>query len=142
MDNWREAATIEHGGRKHIECTSCGETFTDCGYPAARGEGYFGRGDKAEIGGYPVIPRTRNNKPVFNSEITIDKDDKYLIRLTENRLLDFADRTTVTVFNTENQTAATGLNIFVADDNGNNATGVTDESGQFTRPTKILNRRR
>ncbi|UKI36713.1 MAG: hypothetical protein L6V93_23320 [Clostridiales bacterium] len=82
---------------------------------------------KAEIGGYSVILTDKNNKPVFNSEITIDKDDNISIRLPKNRLLDFADRTTITVFNTENQTAATGLNIFVTDNNGNNATGVTDE---------------
>ena len=73
---------------------------------------------------------------MFNSEITIDKDDNISIRLPKNRLLDFADRTTITVFNTENQTAATGLNIFVTDNNGNNATGVTDENGQFIAPDK------
>lgn len=91
---------------------------------------------KAEIGGYSVILTDKNNKPVFNSEITIDKDDNISIRLPKNRLLDFADRTTVTVFNTENQTAATGLNIFVSDENGNNATGVTDDNGQFIAPDK------
>ena len=91
---------------------------------------------KAEIGEYSVILTDKNNKPVFNSEITIDKDDNISIRLPKNRLLDFADRTTITIFNTENQTAANGLNIFIADDNGNNATGVTDESGQFIAPDK------
>ena len=44
---------------------------------------------KAEIGGYSVILTDKNNKPVFNSEITIDKDDNISIRLPKNRLLDF-----------------------------------------------------
>ena len=131
-----EAATIEHGGRKHIECTVCGETLQTAGIPQLMAKDNSDEDGKAEIGGYSVILTDKNNKAVFNSEITIDKDDNISIRLPKNRLLDFADRTTVTVFNTENQTAATGLNIFVTDDNGNNATGVTDENGQFIAPDK------
>ena len=131
-----EAATIEHGGRKHIECTSCGETLQTADIPQLVAKDNSDEDGKAEIGGYSVILTDKNNKPVFNSEITIDKDDNISIRLPKNRLLDFADRTTVTVFNSENQTAATGLNIFVSDDNGNNATGVTDENGQFIAPDK------
>ena len=131
-----ESATIEHGGRKHIECTACGETLQTADIPQLMAKDNSDEDGKAEIGGYSVILTDKNNKPVFNSEITIDKDDNISIRLPKNRLLDFADRTTVTVFNTENQTAATGLNIFVTDDNGNNVTGVTDENGQFIAPDK------
>ena len=131
-----EAATIEHGGRKHIECTACGETLQAADIPRLVAKDNSDEDGKAEIGGYSVILTDKNNKPVFNSEITIDKDDNISIRLPKNRLLDFADRTTITVFNTENQTAANGLNIFVTDDNGNNATGVTDENGQFIAPDK------
>ena len=84
----------------------------------------------------PLFSRTKTISLCLIPEITIDKDDNISIRLPKNRLLDFADRTTITVFNTENQTAATGLNIFVTDNNGNNATGVTDENGQFIAPDK------
>ena len=131
-----EAATIEHGGRKHIECIECKTILQSTDIPRLVAKDNSDEDGKAEIGGYSVILTDKNNKPVFNSEITIDKDDNISIRLPKNRLLDFADRTTVTVFNSENQTAATGLNIFVSDDNGNNATGVTDESGQFIAPDK------
>ena len=131
-----EAATIEHGGRKHIECIECKAILQTADIPQLVAKDNSDEDGKAEIGGYSVILTDKNNKPVFNSEITIDKDDNISIRLPKNRLLDFADRTTVTVFNTENQTAATGLNIFVSDDNGNNATGVTDENGQFIAPDK------
>lgn len=131
-----EAATIEHGGRKHIECTACGEILQTADIPRLVAKDNSDEDGKAEIGGYSVILTYKDNKPVFNSEITIDKDDNISIRLPKNRLLDFADRTTITVFNTENQTAANGLNIFIADDNGNNATGVTDENGQFIAPDK------
>ena len=131
-----EAATIEHGGRKHIECIECKAILQSADIPRLVAKDNSDEDGKAEIGGYSVILTDKNNKPVFNSEITIDKDDNISIRLPKNRLLDFADRTTITVFNTENQTAATGLNIFVTDDNGNNATGVTDENGQFIAPDK------
>ena len=131
-----EAATIEHGGRKHIECTACGENLQTADIPQLVAKDNSDEDGKAEIGGYSIILTDKDNKPVFNSEITIDKDDNISIRLPKNRLLDFADRTTITVFNTENQTAATGLNIFVTDDNGNNATGVTDDNGQFIAPDK------
>ena len=131
-----EAATIEHGGRKHIECMECKAILQTADIPQLVAKDNSDEDGRAEIGGYSVILTDKNNKPVFNSEITIDKDDNISIRLPKNRLLDFADRTTVTVFNTENQTAAKGLNIFVTDDNGNNATGVTDENGQFIAPDK------
>ena len=131
-----EAATIEHGGKKHIECVECKEILQSTDISKLVAKDNSDEDGKAEIGGYSVILTDKNNKPVFNSEITIDKDDNISIRLPKNRLLDFADRTTVTVFNTENQTAAKGLNIFVTDDNGNNATGVTDENGQFIAPDK------
>ena len=131
-----EAATIEHGGRKHIECIECKAILQTADIPRLVAKDNSDEDGKAEIGGYSVILTDKNNKPVFNSEITIDKDDNISIRLPKNRLLNFADRTTITVFNTENQTAAKGLNIFVTDDNGNNATGVTDENGQFIAPDK------
>ena len=131
-----EAATIEHGGRKHIECMECKAILQTADIPQLAGKDNSDEDGKAEIGEYSVILTDKNNKPVFNSEITIDNDDNISIRLPKNRLLDFADRTTITVFNTENQTAANGLNIFIADDNGNNATGVTDENGQFIAPDK------
>ena len=131
-----ESATIEHGGRKHIECIECKAILQTADIPRLVAKDNSDEDGKAEIGEYSVILTDKNNKPVFNSEITIDKDDNISIRLPKNRLLDFADRTTITIFNTENQTAANGLNIFIADDNGNNATGVTDENGQFIAPDK------
>ncbi len=131
-----EAATIEHGGRKHIECIECKAILQTADIPRLVAKDNSDEDGKAEIGGYSVILTDKNNKPVFNSEITIDNDDNISIRLPKNRLLDFADRTMITIFNTENQTAANGLNIFIADDNGNNATGVTDENGQFIAPDK------
>lgn len=76
----------------------------------------------------------KEGNPVFDSEITIDVNDNINIKLPEGRLLDYEDRTTITVFHTENQTAASGLNIFIYDKNNNAATGQTDANGQLVVP--------
>ena len=131
-----EPATIEHGGKKHIECVECKEILQNTDIPKLVAKDNSDEDGKAEIGGYSVILTDKDNKPVFNSEITIDTEDNISIRLPKNRLLDYADRTTITVFNTESQTAARNIKIFVSDDNGNNATGTTDENGQFIAPDK------
>ena len=129
-------ATIEHSGSKHIECTECKEVLQTAELAQLIDTDRTDEDGKAEIGKYFVLLTDKDNKPIFNSEITIDKADNISIILPTGRLLDFADRTTVTVIDTENKSAAEGLNIFVADSNGNNATGVTDKNGQFIAPDK------
>ena len=88
----------------------------------------------AVVGDYSIILTDENGKPVFDSEITIDKDDNVTIKLPEGRLLDYADRTTITVFYTETQEPKEGLQIFIYDSNNNAATGATDENGQLIVP--------
>ncbi len=82
-----EAATIEHGGKKHIECTwSVKKNFAKHRYfPNLWQRIIRTRTAKAEIGGYSVILTDKNNKPVFNSEITIDKDDNIFNPLAEKQ---------------------------------------------------------
>ncbi|MBQ4645155.1 MAG: S-layer homology domain-containing protein, partial [Clostridia bacterium] len=61
------------------------------------------------------------------------------IKLPNGRLLDIADQTTNTALYTENQKPASGLNIFIEDLNGNNATGTTDANGQLKVPNNQSN---
>lgn len=88
----------------------------------------------AEVGDYSIILTDESSKPVFDSEITIDKDDNVTIKLPEGRLLDYADRTTITVFYTETQAPKEDLQIFIYDKNNNAATGATDANGQLIVP--------
>lgn len=127
-------ATIEHSGSKHTQCTVCGNVLQTAELAQLIDKDNSDEDGNAKVGRYAIVLTDKDGKPVFNSEITIDKDDNISIKLPEGRLLDYADRTTITVINTENQTAAKDLNIFIADTNGNNATGITDANGQFIAP--------
>ena len=127
-------ATIENAGSKHIECTVCGEILQTAELPQLVDTDHSDEDGDAEVGDYSIILTAENGQPVFDSEITIDKDDNVTIKLPEERLLDFADRTTITVFHTETQAPKEGLQIFIYDSNSNAATGATDANGQLVVP--------
>lgn len=127
-------ATIEQAGQKHIDCTVCGAVLQTAEIPQLVDTDHSDEDGDAEVGDYSIILTDENGKPVFDSEITIDKDDNVTIKLPEGRLLDFADRTTITVFHTETQAPKEGLQIFIYDANNNAATGQTNTNGQLTVP--------
>ena len=127
-------ATIEGAGSKHIECTVCGEILETAEIPQLIDKDNSDEDGKSTVGDYSIILTDKDGKPVFDSEITIDVNDNINVKLPEGRLLDYEDRTTITVFHTENQTAASGLNIFIYDKNNNAATGQTDTNGQLVVP--------
>ena len=127
-------ATIEHAGAKHIECLTCGTVIQESEIPQLIDVDRSDEDGEALVGAYSIILTDSKNIPVFDSEITIDVNDNVTIRLPEERLLDYKDQTTITVFNTETQEAVTGLRIFVYDAVNNAATGATDENGQLKVP--------
>lgn len=127
-------ATIENAGQKHMECLTCGAVLKTVEIPQLIDTDHSDEDGDAAVGDYSIILTDENGKPVFDSEITIDKDDNVTIKLPEGRLLDYADRTTITVFYTETQEPKEGLQIFIYDGNNNAATGATDENGQLTVP--------
>ena len=129
-----EAATIEHGGKKHIECTVCGEVLSSADIPQLADTDRTDEDGNAEVGKYAVLITDKNGIPVFNSEIIIDVNDNITIKLPEERLLDYADQTTVTVMNTETNTGAGDILIFIFDNNNNAATGITNADGQVRFP--------
>ena len=127
-------ATIEQAGQKHIECTVCVEILQTVEIPQLVDTDHSDEDGDAVVGDYSIILTDENGKPVFDSEITIDKDDNVTIKLPEGRLLDYADRTTITVFYTDTQAPKEGLQIFIYDANNNAATGATDANGQLIAP--------
>ena len=127
-------ATIEQAGQKHIDCTVCGAVLQTAEIPQLVDTDHSDEDGDAEVGDYSIILTDESGKPVFDSEITIDVEDNITIKLPEGRLLDYADRTTITVFYTETQAPKEGLQIFIYDANNNAATGATDASGQLTVP--------
>lgn len=126
--------TIENGGTKHIECTVCGETLQTAELAQLIDKDNTDEDGNAKVGAFSIILTAKNNKPIFNSEISIDVNDLITIKLPSGRLLDFNDQTTITAFYTDTQKAAADLNIFIEDENGNHATGTTDVNGQLKVP--------
>lgn len=127
-------ATIENAGVKHIECQTCGEILQTAEIPQLIGKDNSDEDGKAEVGAFSIILTDKDGKPIFNSEITIDVEDKISIKLPTDRLLDYADQTTITAFYTGTQAPAANLRIFIYDTNDNAATGSTDENGQLKVP--------
>lgn len=127
-------ATIENAGSKHIECERCGEILQTEEIPQLIDKDNSDEDGNAQVGNFSIILTDKDGKPVFDSEISIDVNDNVTIKLPEGRLLDFADRTTITAFFTDTQEPAGDLRIFIYDTNNNAATGSTDENGQLVVP--------
>ncbi len=127
-------ATIEHSGSKHKECTVCGEKLETAEIPQLADKDNSDEDGKSKVGDYSILITDKDNKPIFNSEISIDKNDNITIKLPDERLLSADDITTITVTNSETQQPAEGISIFVADTSNNAATGKTDANGQLKVP--------
>lgn len=133
------AATIEHAGSKHIECTVCKTIMQTVELPQLIDKDNSDEDGNAKIGDYSIILTDENGKPVFNSELTIDVNDNVSIKLTDGRLLDYSKPTTVTAFYTETQQPKENLHISIVDANGNKATGATNTDGQLIVPNNKTN---
>lgn len=129
-------ATIENSGSKHVECTVCGETLETAEIPRLNDNDNSDEDGYSKVGDYSILVTDKNNKPIFNSEIRIDKNDNITIKLPDGRLLSAEDKTTITVTYTDTQQPAQDINIFVADSSNNAATGKTDVNGQLSVPNK------
>ena len=127
-------ATIENAGSKHIECERCGEILQTAEIAQLIDKDNSDEDGNAQVGNFSIILTDKDGKPVFDSEISIDVNDNVTIKLPEGRLLDFADRTTITAFFTDTQEPAENLRIFIYDTKNNAATGSTDANGQLVVP--------
>lgn len=127
-------ATIEHAGEKHIECVTCGTVISTAEIPKLPDNDNSDEDGHSKVGDYNILITDKDNKPIFNSEISIDTNDNLTIKLPDGRLLSAEDITTITVTYTETQQPATDINIFIADASNNAATGKTDANGQLAVP--------
>ena len=127
-------ATIEDAGSKHIECTVCGETLETAEIPQLTDKDNSDEDGHSKVGDYSILITDKDNKPIFNSEISIDKNDNITIKLPDGRLLSAEDITTITIINSDTQQPAANINIFISDTADNAATGRTDVNGQLSVP--------
>lgn len=127
-------ATIEHNGEKHKECTVCGEVLENSEIPQLIDKDNSDEDGHSNVGDYNILITDKDNKPIFDSKISIDTNDNLTIVLPDGRLLSAEDITTITVIDTRTQQAAKDISIFIADTANNAATGKTDENGQLRVP--------
>ena len=127
-------ATIENEGSKHIECTVCGAVLQTETIPQLIDKDNSDEDGHSNVGDYNILITDKDNKPIFDSKISIDTNDNLTIVLPDGRLLSAEDITTITVIDTRMQQAASGINIFIADTKNNAATGKTDDNGQLRVP--------
>lgn len=127
-------ASIEQNGKKHIECVICGTVINTVEIPKLPKNDNSDEDGHSRVGDYNILITDKNNKPIFNSEISIDTNDNLTIKLPDGRLLSAEDMTTITVTYTETQQPAENLNIFISDTMNNAATGRTDANGQLSVP--------
>ena len=128
--------TIDSEGSKHKECTVCGEKLETQPIEKIYNSATTDSKGEAIVGGYLVtVTDTDTKNPVANAAVALHKDNSISIRLPNSRLLDYADQTTVTVQLVKDKSAVPGMSIAVTDKNDNDASGKTDQVGQFTVPT-------
>ena len=90
--------TTDSEGSKHRECENCGEELETQPIEKVRDSGVTDGNGEVIVGGYLVtVTDTDTKARVVNAAVTLHKDDSLSIRLPGNRLLDYADQTTVTV---------------------------------------------
>ncbi|MCM1295921.1 MAG: S-layer homology domain-containing protein [Muribaculaceae bacterium] len=127
--------TTEKEGAQHKECVNCGKVLEtgklDKIYMSATTDSH----GEAIVGGYLVIVTDTDTKnPVSNAAVVLNENGSIAIRLPNNRLIDYADQTTVQVKLVKDDSPVSNLVIAVTDKNSNYAAGVTDKAGQITVP--------
>lgn len=127
-------ATIENTGEKHIECTVCKEVLQETEIEQLLGKDYSDEDGRAQVGDYSIVLTDEKGKPVSNSEVTIDVNDKISVNLPDGKLLDYAKPIIISAFLTENQRPMEGVDISIVDCVGNTAIVTTNVSGQIVLP--------
>lgn len=127
--------TTSTEGSQHKECVNCGETLEtevlDKLYRLATTDTH----GEAVVGGYLVIVTDKDTEnPVFGATVRLNEDGTISVLLPNNRLLDYAEQTTVTVLLNRDRTPVSNMGMEITDKNANACTGQTNKAGQLTVP--------
>lgn len=90
-------------GSKHIECTVCGAVLQTETIPQLIDKDNSDEDGHSNVGDYNILITDKDNKPIFDSKISIDTNDNLTIVLPDGRLLSAEDITTITVIDTRMQ---------------------------------------
>lgn len=127
--------TTESEGKRHKECVNCGEVMKTESIEKLYMDATTDTHGEAVVGEYLVIVTDTDTKnPVSNATVSLSADDRISVTLPDSRLIDYADRTTVTVLMNEDKAPIEGMQVSVDDKNGNYCSEKTDKNGQITIP--------
>lgn len=137
MGDWitDKEPTTDSEGSRHKECEHCGKTLETESTPKLYQTATTDTHGEAIVGGYLVIVTDTDTKnPVSGAGVALDKAGGISIRLPNSRLLDYADKTTVTVLLSKDKAPVPDMQLAVTDKNGNYCAEKTDKAGQITVP--------
>ena len=127
--------TLTEEGLRHKVCIHCGITVASEPIEKVYHSNTTDGKGEAVVNGYLVIVTDTDSKaPVSNASVYLNEDDTISIRLPDGRLLDYADKTTVSVYLVKDKSPVKNLFVYVTDKNKNYSPDVTDENGQVTVP--------
>lgn len=130
-------ATIENIGRKHIECRTCKEILYETIIEQLSDKDNSDEDGKAQVGDYTIVFEDGDGKAIFNSEVTIDINDKIYVNLPEGKVINYENPITASVFFTLTDRPIVGANICITDYLGNTATVETTIIGKAEVPGNV-----
>ena len=127
--------TVDTEGSKHKECTGCGQVMEQAAIDKIKHHAVTDKNGEAVVNGYLVIVTDTDTKaPIAGAMVSLLADGSLALRLPDNRLIDYADQTTITVLQKEDKAPVPAIILAVTDKNSNYSSGKTDAAGQLTIP--------
>ena len=132
--------TLEQEGFRHKCCLTCGLDLVNETIQKLYRTSTTDNKGEATVNGYLVIVTDTDSKdPITNATVTWNEDGTISIRLPDGRLLDYGDKTTVSVYLAKDKSPVKDITIYITDKNSNYAPDATDENGQVTVPDESGN---
>ena len=127
--------TLTAEGSKHKACTKCGAVVETAAIERVYNQSVTDGKGEAVVGKYLVtVTDTDSKNPVAGAVVSLNNDDTISVNLPSNRLLDYAEQTTVKVQTKEDLKAVSSMPVSVTDVNKNYSAGKTDNTGQLIVP--------
>lgn len=95
--------------------------------------GYTDKTGQIAVNDYIVKVRDES-KPIYNAFVQVGNDDNISVILPDGKVIDYRNRTTVTVLQQKELTPVEGLTVSVADNTGKERQETTNENGEVTVP--------
>ncbi|MCI8283823.1 MAG: S-layer homology domain-containing protein [Firmicutes bacterium] len=129
------AASADKEGSMHIECLNCRKILRTNKIAKLDISSETDQKGEATVGRYVVIVSDMNTGSFIQGAfVNIDKNGNILIELPKNRIIDYDNKTVVTVLEAKDRKPAEKIFVSVYDKYENYCKGITDEKGKIIVP--------